>query len=142
MPAQRPLQLAIAYVVALLVFLAIDALWLAVLMAPVYASALGPLLAPEPRWAPAVVFYLLYVLGLLVFAIAPGLRARRWATAAALGALLGLVAYGTYDLSNYATLRGWPLALTAIDMAWGAVLSGVSATLAYLAASRWGRISR
>jgi uncharacterized membrane protein len=139
MPAQRPFQLAIAYGAALCVFLAIDALWLAVLMKPVYGAALGPLLADTPRWAPAVLFYLLYVAGLLVFAILPGLRTRRGRTAAALGALLGLLAYGTYDLSNYATLRDWPLALTAIDMAWGTVLSAVSATAGYLAASRLGR---
>ena len=86
-----------------------------------------------------MLFYLLYVAGLLVFAILPGLRARRGRTAAALGALLGLLAYGTYDLSNYATLRDWPLGLTAIDMTWGAVLSAVSATAGYLAASRLGR---
>lgn len=139
MPTQRPLQLAIAYGAALCAFLAIDALWLAVLMKPVYAAALGPLLADTPRWAPTVLFYLLYVAGLVVFAVLPGLRARRGRTAAALGALLGLLAYGTYDLSNYATLRGWPLALTAIDMAWGTVLSAVSATAGYLAASRLGR---
>ncbi len=139
MPAQRPLQLAIAYGAALSVFLAVDALWLSVLMRPVYAAALASLLAEQPRWTPAVLFYLLYMLGLLVFAILPGLRARRGRTAAALGALLGLVAYGTYDLSNYATLQAWPAALTVIDMAWGAVLSSLAATAGYLAASRAGR---
>ena len=139
MPAQRPLQLAIAYGAGLSVFLAVDALWLGVLMRPVYAAALASLLAEQPRWTPAVLFYLLYMLGLLVFAILPGLRARRGRTAAALGALLGLVAYGTYDLSNYATLQAWPAALTVIDMAWGAVLSSLAATAGYLAASRAGR---
>ena len=139
MPAQRPLQIAIAYGATLCVFLAIDALWLAVLMQPVYSAALGPLLADTPRWAPAILFYLLYVTGLLVFAILPGLRARRGRTAAALGALLGLLAYSTYDLSNYATLRDWPLTLTVIDMAWGAALSALSATAGYLAASRLRR---
>lgn len=139
MPTQRPFQLALAYGAALLAFLLLDALWLAVLMGPVYAAALGPLLAAQPRWAPAAVFYVLYVLGLLVFAVVPGLRARRWRTAVALGALLGLVSYGTYDLSNYSTLQGWPLALTVIDMAWGAVLSAVAALAGYLAASRGGR---
>ena len=139
MPAQRPLQLAIAYGATLCVFLSIDALWLAVLMKSVYVGALGPLLADTPRRAPATLFYLLYVAGLLVFAILPGLRARRGRTAAALGALLGLLAYGTYDLSNYATLRDWPLTLTVIDMAWGSVLSAVSATAGYWTASRLGR---
>ena len=139
MSAKRPLQLAIAYGTALAVFLSLDALWLGVLMRPVYAAALGPLLAEQPRWTPAVLFYLLYICGLLVFAILPGLRARRGRTAAALGALLGLLAYGTYDLSNYATLQAWPQALTAIDMVWGTVLSSLSATAGYLTASRAGR---
>lgn len=139
MSAKRPLQLAIAYGTALAVFLSLDALWLGVLMRPVYAAALGPLLAEQPRWTPAVLFYLLYICGLLVFAILPGLRARRGRKAAALGALLGLLAYGTYDLSNYATLQAWPQALTAIDMVWGTVLSSLSATAGYLAASRAGR---
>lgn len=134
MPAPRPLQLAIAYGAALLVFLAIDALWLGVLMQETYALALGSLLVAPPRWAPAALFYGLYILGLLVFAMAPALRAGSGRRAAALGALLGLVAYGTYDLSNYATLQAWPLALTAIDMAWGTVLSAVAATAGYLAA--------
>lgn len=85
MPVQRPLQLAIAYGATLCVFLAIDALWLAVLMKPMYAAALGPLLADTPRWAPATLFYLLYVAGLLVFAICPacacaaGALRQRWA---------------------------------------------------------------
>lgn len=136
MPAPRPLQLAIAYGAALLVFLAIDALWLAVLMKATYAQALGPLLAAQPRWIPAALFYGLYMLGLLVFAMAPALRAGSGRRAAALGALLGLVAYGTYDLSNYATLQAWPLALTVIDVAWGGVLSATAATAGYLAASR------
>ena len=139
MSAKRPLQLAIAYGTALAVFLSLDALWLGVLMRPVYAAALGPLLAEQPRWTPAVLFYLLYICGLLVFAILPGLRARRGRKAAALGALLGLLAYGTYDLSNYATLQAWPQALTAIDMVWGTVLSSLSATAGYLAASRAAR---
>ncbi|MGK5069307.1 hypothetical protein D3C81_144840 [compost metagenome] len=136
MPAPRPLQLAVAYGAALLAFLAIDALWLAVLMQETYAQALGPLLAAQPRWTPAVLFYVLYLLGLLVFAMAPALRAGSGRRAAALGGLLGLVAYGTYDLSNYATLQAWPLALTVIDMAWGSVLSATAATAGYLAASR------
>lgn len=133
MPALRPLQLATAYGAALAVFLAIDALWLTVLMGQTYAQALGPLLAGRPRLGPAALFYLLYMVGLLVFAIVPGLRKGNWRVAAALGSLLGLVAYGTYDLSNYSTLQDWPLALTAIDMAWGTVLSGLAAVAGYLA---------
>ena len=129
-------QLAVAYCSALCVLLLIDGLWLGLLMGPLYARYLGNLLLEQPRWLPAILFYLLYAVGLLVFAIVPGLRARSWRTAARLAALLGLVAYGTYDLSNYATLQGWPLALTFIDIVWGAVLSGLTGAAAWLAASR------
>lgn len=129
-------QLAVAYCSALCVLLLIDGLWLGLLMGPLYARYLGNLLLEQPRWLPAILFYLLYALGLLVFAIVPGLRARSWRTTVRLAALLGLVAYGTYDLSNYATLQGWPLALTFIDIVWGAVLSGLTGAAAWLAASR------
>lgn len=135
-PDIRLPQLLLAYCSALCVLLLIDGLWLGLLMGPMYARYLGDLLLEQPRWLPAVLFYLLYAFGLLVFAILPGLRARSWRMATRLAALLGLVAYGTYDLSNYATLQGWPWALTLIDIAWGAVLSGVSGAAACLAASR------
>jgi len=135
-PLIRLSQLAVAYCSALCVLLLIDGLWLGLLMGPMYARYLGDLLLEQPRWLPAILFYLLYALGLLVFAILPGLRARSWRTAARLAALLGLVAYGTYDLSNYSTLQGWPLALTFIDIAWGAVLSALTGVAAWLAASR------
>ncbi|MBB5609832.1 MULTISPECIES: DUF2177 family protein [unclassified Janthinobacterium] len=135
-PAIRLPQLAVAYCSALCVLLLVDGLWLGLLMGPMYARYLGDLLLEQPRWLPAILFYLLYALGLLVFAIVPGLRAGNWRMVARLAALLGLVAYGTYDLSNYSTLQGWPLPLTLIDIAWGAVLSGISAVAAWLAASR------
>jgi uncharacterized membrane protein len=135
-PAIRLPQLAVAYCSALCVLLLVDGLWLGLLMGPMYARYLGDLLLEQPRWLPAILFYLLYASGLLVFAILPGLRAGNWGVAARLAALLGLVAYGTYDLSNYSTLQGWPLPLTLIDIAWGAVLSGISAAAAWLAASR------
>jgi uncharacterized membrane protein len=125
-----------AYGATLLSLLVIDALWLTVLMGATYQSWLGPLMLATPNWLPAALFYLLYPAGLLVFAVRPALRERDWRTAARLGALLGLVAYGTYDLSNMATLRGWPWQMTLVDMAWGTLLSAVAACAGYRAGAK------
>jgi uncharacterized membrane protein len=129
-------QLVIAYCAALAALLAIDALWLVVLMGPAYKVWLGTLMLAEPKWLPAAAFYLLFTVGLVVFAVMPAVRKQDWRTAALLGGLLGLVAYGTYDLSNLATLRGWPWQLTLVDMAWGGVLACLAAVAGYMAASR------
>ncbi len=126
----------LAYAVALLTLLALDLLWIGVWMPQQYQDWIGGLLLTEPRLLPAVLFYLLYALGLLVFAVQPGLAANSLRRTLVHAALLGAVAYGTYDLSNYATLRGWPLTLTCIDMLWGVCLSCCSAASALLLARR------
>lgn len=136
MTNRRWQPLAAAYIASLLVFLAADALWLGVLMGPTYAEWLGPLMLAQPRLAPAAAFYLLIGIGLLVFGVLPGLRRSSLATTARLSALLGLMAYGTYDLTNYATLRDWPLALTLIDLVWGTFLCALAGSAGYLAARR------
>ena len=122
----------IAYVATLAAFLVLDGLWLGVLMASTYRELLGSLMLEEPRWAPAAVFYLLYVIGCVVFVVLP---ARSWQHAARLGALLGAVAYGTYDLSNWATLQGWSARLALMDMAWGAVASAVACIVGFRVAN-------
>ncbi len=122
-----------AYLATLLAFLILDGLWLGVLMGPTYKSLLGPLMLDQPRLLPAVVFYLLYVFGCVVFVVLPSLS---WQRAARLGALLGLVAYGTYDLSNWATLTGWSAQLAVMDMAWGAFLTAACCTVGWLCAHR------
>lgn len=129
-------RLLIAYASTLVTFLAIDALWLGVLMGSTYKSYLGELMLSQPKLIPAAIFYLLYAVGLVVFAIMPALRQGDWRHAALMGALLGLVAYATYDLSNLATLRGWPLPLTLIDIAWGTVLSSIAASVGFYFANR------
>ena len=126
----------IAYGSTLVTFLAIDALWLTVLMGATYKSYLGALMLAQPKLVPAALFYLLYTVGLVVFAVLPALRADDWRQAAMLGALLGLVAYATYDLSNLATLRNWPMPLTVIDIAWGTVLSCIAASVGFWVAQR------
>lgn len=129
----------IAYAAALLFILVADGLWLGLLMPQQYQAWIGPLMREQPLLLPAAAFYLLYPAGVAVFAVWPGLERNSCKRSASLGALLGLVAYGTYDLSNLATLKGWPLQLTLVDMLWGASLSAAAATVAFLAARAWGR---
>ena len=124
----------IAYVATLLAFLLLDGLWLGVLMAPTYRELLGSLMLEKPLLFPAAVFYGLYVIGCVVFVVLPALR---WQRAAKLGALLGLVAYGTYDLTNWATLRGWSAQVSLLDWAWGTVATAVACTVGYLVAKRF-----
>ncbi|UEB97322.1 DUF2177 family protein [Pseudomonas sp. HN2] len=124
----------IAYVSTLLTFLLLDGIWLGLLMAPTYRELLGSLMLDKPLLFPAAVFYGLYVIGCVVFVVLPALR---WQRAAKLGALLGLVAYGTYDLTNWATLRGWSAQVSLLDWAWGTVATAVACTVGYLVAKRF-----
>lgn len=126
----------VGYLATGLVMLVIDAVWLTVMGKAFYRPILGELLLDEFRLAPAAVFYFLYVLAICVFAVAPAATAGKWTTALLYGAFLGFVCYGTYDLTNHATLKAWTTTLTVVDMAWGAALTGFSATMGYIAA-RW-----
>ena len=122
-----------AYLGTLFAFLVLDGLWLGVLMGPTYKTLLGSLMLDQPRVLPAALFYLLYGLGCVVFVVLPS---GSWQRAARLGALLGLVAYGTYDLSNWATLQGWSAALAVMDMAWGTFLTAICCSFGYWCAHR------
>lgn len=129
----------IAYVATLLTFLLLDGLWLGVLMAPTYRELLGSLMLEKPLLVPAAVFYCLYVLGCVVFVVLPSLT---WQRAARMGALLGLVAYGTYDLTNWATLRGWSAQVSLMDWAWGTFATALACTVGFVVASWFGRSAR
>ena len=120
-------QYLIAYFASLTGFVAIDALWLSNMASRIYKPQLGGLALENFSITPAVAFYLLYGVGLVVFAVMPGVGAGRIGHAAAMGALFGLVAYATYDLTNLATLKGWPLPLTLVDLAWGTFATSVAA---------------
>ncbi|MHA3737731.1 DUF2177 family protein [Pseudomonas sp. Eth.TT006] len=122
-----------AYVATLIAFLALDGLWLGVLMAPTYRELLGSLMLEKPLLVPAAVFYGLYVFGCVVFVVLPALN---WQGAAKRGALLGLVAYGTYDLTNWATLRGWSVQVSLMDWVWGTFATAVACSVGFLAAKR------
>ena len=111
-------------------FLALDAGWLALVGPHLYRPALDAFIAPEVDWVAAFLFYAVYLPGLCVFVVAPALAERRSDRALWKGALFGLVAYGTYDLTNQATFAGWPWRITAADLAWGTVVSAVSSWVA------------
>jgi len=120
-----------SYAATLVVFLGLDALWLGYIARSFYASQLGGLLRESVNFAAAGGFYLAYVGGVVYFAVAPALAEGSWQKAALNGALLGLLAYGTYDMTNIATLKNWPVPMSVVDIAWGGVLTGISATLGY-----------
>jgi len=124
---------AVAYVITLVIFLAIDAVWLTTMAERLYRPYLGEVLAPSVNPAPAVLFYLFYVAGIIVFATTPAFSTGKWTTAAVFGALFGFFAYATYDLTNHATIKGWPAIITVADIVWGALLTGIAATLGFLA---------
>lgn len=126
----------VAWAATFVVLLVIDMLWLGVVAKNLYQAAMGDLMSPEPRLAFAAVFYLIYPVGLLIFAILPGTEALSLVRVAVLGGLFGLFCYATYDLTNLAVIRNWPLALSFIDIAWGTLVSAVAAT-AGAAALRW-----
>jgi uncharacterized membrane protein len=127
---------AIAYVAAALAMLGLDSIWLTLTANTLYRPILGDLMLDGFRLAPAIAFYALYLAGVLFFAIRPALASRRWTTALLNGALFGLFAYGTYDLTNQATLKIWSTTITLADMAWGATLTAIAASVGY-GASRW-----
>ncbi len=125
----------LTYVVVLVTLLVIDLPWLGFVAQPLYQKGIGHLMAPVFNLPAAVAFYLIYAAGLLYFAVlgASGVR-----QAAVRGAVFGFVAYATYDLTNLATLRDWPVWLAVMDMVWGAALSAIAASVARLALTEGG----
>lgn len=126
----------IAYLSTAIVFFGLDFLWLSRVAIGFYKSRIGELMLAQPNFVAAGVFYLFYIAGIVYFAVVPALNGGTWVNAAISGALIGLLAYGTYDMTNLATLKGWSLSLSLVDMAWGAVLTGLAATAGFWAVSR------
>lgn len=125
-----------AYFSALVVFGLIDAAWLSTMGNILYRPLLGDLLAPAVRIVPAVAFYLIYPVGVVVFVVLPALREGTLSATFLYGLLFGAIAYATYDLTNQATLRTWPVQITLVDIAYGAVASGLAAMVAVIVV-RW-----
>ncbi|MFT4053163.1 MAG: DUF2177 family protein [Novosphingobium sp.] len=126
----------VGYIVTAMVFLACDAVWLSLAASRLYRRELDGLLMEGFKTGPAAAFYFIYIAGILVLAVWPALPAGRWTGALMRGAMLGLVAYATYDLTNQATLRGWSGLVTAADLCWGTLLTGTAATAGFMAV-RW-----
>lgn len=123
----------LAYAGAVLTLLACDGIWLGLIARNFYRDQLGALMLPSPNLAIAALFYLLFAAAVVVLAVLPALSAGSIATAFLHGAILGLAAYGTYDITNLATLRNWPVVMSLVDMAWGTALTALTAVGGYLA---------
>ena len=120
------------YLATFLTMLVIDAIWLGVIAKSMYANAMGGLMSPNPNLWAAAAFYFIFPVGLLIFAVLPQADSPVW-KAALMGALFGFFAYSTYDLTNLAVIKDWPVGLTFIDMAWGTMVSGIAAAVGKLA---------
>lgn len=128
----------IAFLATALVFFGLDFIWLSKMTGLFYRQHIGHLLLDQPNIPVAAVFYLVYVAGIVYFAVAPALNGGSWTSALISGAILGFVAYGTYDMTNMATLKDWSLAVSVVDMSWGVFLTGTAATAGYFAARLYG----
>jgi len=128
------MKFAAAYAATAFAFCVIDAIWLTMIARGFYRDAIGPLLKEDPNYLAAAVFYLCYSGAIIYFAVLPALDAQSLRLAALNGLLLGLIAYGAYDLTNLATLKGFPLRMSVVDMSWGGGLTAASATAGYFGA--------
>ena len=124
------------FLIALPVFFAIDMVWLAVVAKNFYQKQIGFLMKPDINWLAAIIFYLLFIIGLIIFVITPAMVKQSWIHALLFGALFGLVTYATYDLTNLATVKDWPLLVTVVDLVWGSVLAASVSVITYLIANK------
>jgi uncharacterized membrane protein len=120
------------YFATLIAFLAIDIVWLSLIARTIYQKFIGFLLTPTINWIAAVLFYLLFILGILVFVVMPGLENNSLKATLLRAALFGLITYATYDLTNLATVKNWPVLISVMDMAWGTVLSVVVSYVGFM----------
>lgn len=124
-------KLILSYFLTAVVFFAVDMVWLGFLAKDLYRKYLGGFLSDQVNWAAAVIFYLLFIVGIFIFVILPAVEKNSLLKAIGLGAFFGLITYATYDLTNLATLKNWPLPIVFIDMAWGAVLTALVSAAGY-----------
>ncbi len=126
------------YLIALPIFFLVDMIWLGVIAKNFYKNQIGFLMKPDVNWTAAIIFYLLFLVGVVLFVIEPALEKKDLMFALSRGALFGLITYATYDLTNLATLKDWPLKVVVVDMIWGAVLSGTVCGSSYWIANKLG----
>lgn len=126
------------YLIALPIFFLIDMLWLGLIAKNFYAKQIGFLLRPDVNWVAAISFYFLFIVGLVFFVVVPALEKNSLSHVLIFGALFGLISYATYDLTNLATVKNWPLLVTIVDLCWGAFLASSVSTLTFLIAHKLG----
>jgi uncharacterized membrane protein len=126
------------YLISFISFLAIDMVWLVLVAKNFYSKTLGFLMSPNVNWFAAILFYLLFIVGIVIFVVMPSLKQQSWLQALLLGALFGLITYATYDLTNLATIKNWPLIVTVVDMIWGTTLSASISLISYFIAIKLG----
>jgi uncharacterized membrane protein len=124
------------YFIALPVFFVIDMVWLVLVAKNFYQKQIGFLMKPEVNWLAAIIFYLLFIAGLVTFVISPAVEKQLWIHALIFGALFGLITYATYDLTNLATLKDWPILVTIVDLIWGMVLAASISVITYFLANK------
>lgn len=120
------------YVIAFIIFLVIDAIWLGLVAPKFYKAQIGHLMAEKPNLVAALVFYLVFIVGVVYFVINPAIEAQSIGKVVVSGLLFGFITYATYDLTNLATLKDWPLLVTGVDLLWGSFLSTAMGILTYL----------
>jgi uncharacterized membrane protein len=127
------------YFIALPVFFAIDMVWLGLIAKGFYAKQIGHLMKTDINWTAAILFYLLFIAGLVLFVIIPAVEKNSWVHSLLFGALFGFITYATYDLTNLATLKDWPVLVTIVDLIWGAVLAASVSIVTYFIANTIGK---
>jgi uncharacterized membrane protein len=120
------------YLVALVVFFSIDLFWLGIIAKNLYVQEIGYIMADKVKWGPAILFYAIYISALVFFAVQPALQEGKWLSALLYGGFFGFVCYATYDLTNLATLKGWPLKIVVYDLLWGTFISGITSFATFL----------
>ena len=130
------MKILFTYLISTVIFFAVDMLWLGIIARNFYKEKLGFILSGKVNWAAAVIFYLLYIGGILYFAVLPSLKESNWQMALLNGAVLGLVCYATYDLTNMATIDKWPLVVVIADITWGIILTASVSLLTYFAVGK------
>ena len=125
------------YFIALIVFFLIDLFWLVVVARKLYQQELGYIMSEKPNWIVAALFYLIFIAGLVFFVINPAMEKNSWVFALLVGMLFGFITYSTYDLTNLATLKDWPIKITIIDLIWGSSLGGLVSTVTFFIAKKF-----
>lgn len=126
------LDFLLLFLLGFIVFFVIDMIWLGFIARNLYQKQIGHLLKKDVNWAAAIIFYLLFIAGLVLFVILPATNNGQFTDALFMGALFGLITYATYDLTNLATLKDWPIKITLIDLTWGTFLGASTASITYL----------